>query len=499
MWRLLGLQYNLHYDNDPSTSWTKTGTSASITISHPYVYCNHMYTYFPSNTFSVDLENRLSNDGSATEETPDINTDFMLSFSDDNDLKFNRTRQNIDDQNTMHTNDAFTTQQWLTDFLAQDGNNSSGKETTSGSSLGSSVIDMETPSSMSMPMMGFTPIDCISDMMRSDMYVLPRSRSKTMTDRYVNHRDHLYFDRVHSFFPILSRRHYFSRTRRPRTSTEIDAFQCLQYAMWTLAVSTSSQFQYIQDDLYAHTRRMLDILEMDLLQADFVHVEQVQAWALLSIYDFMRMGYRRGWVSAGKCLRFAVLMKLHNVDGRDGLVATSAQNLSFAEAEERRRTFWMAYTIDRTISLLDTLPLTFDQHTVSTTPSSTNNKMLTSFPTVSNPPPLPRRKLPSGPPNHNGLPLRHTLLPHRRPLHLHRLNPHHNPLRRSPHTHAPRRRRARPQLALARLLDPPATPRLETHTEPRGPLPTRSLRPSLPKPNVALHRAGCARRGAYAL
>jgi hypothetical protein len=105
--------------------------------------------------------------------------------------------------------------------------------------------------------------------------------------------------------------------------------------MWTLAVSTSSQFQYIQDDLYAHTRRMLDILEMDLLQADFVHVEQVQAWALLSIYDFMRMGYRRGWVSAGKCLRFAVLMKLHNVDGRDGLVATSSQNLSFAEIEER--------------------------------------------------------------------------------------------------------------------------------------------------------------------
>jgi hypothetical protein len=88
----------------------------------------------------------------------------MMSFSDDNDLKFNRP-----EQSTMHNNDAFATQQWLTDFLAQDGNNSSGKETTSGSSLGSSVIDMETPSSISMPIMSFTPIDCISDMMRSDM------------------------------------------------------------------------------------------------------------------------------------------------------------------------------------------------------------------------------------------------------------------------------------------------------------------------------------------
>lgn len=83
----------------------------------------------------------------------------------------------------------------------------------------------------------------------------------------------------------------------------------------------------------------------------------------------MRVGYRRGWMSAGKCFRFAVLMKLHNVDGRDGIAATTLQNLSWAEIEERRRTFWMAYTIDRIISLLDQLPLTFDQHVVS--PSTT--------------------------------------------------------------------------------------------------------------------------------
>lgn len=135
--------------------------------------------------------------------------------------------------------------------------------------------------------------------------------------------------------------------------------------MWTLAVSTSSQFQYIQDDLYSHTRLMIDNLEIELLQADCIQIEQVQAWALLSVYEFMRLGYRRGWMSAGKCFRFAVLMKLHNVDGRDGIAATSLQTLSFAEIEERRRTFWMAYTIDQIISLVDQLPLTFDQHVVS--------------------------------------------------------------------------------------------------------------------------------------
>lgn len=47
--------------------------------------------------------------------------------------------------------------------------------------------------------------------------------------------------------------------------------------MWTLAVSTSSQFQYIQDDLYAYTRLMIDSLELESLQADCIQIGQVQA------------------------------------------------------------------------------------------------------------------------------------------------------------------------------------------------------------------------------
>ena len=139
--------------------------------------------------------------------------------------------------------------------------------------------------------------------------------------------------------------------------------------MYTLAVSTSSQFQYIQDDLYTHTRLMIDNLELESLQEDCIQIEQVQAWVLLSVYEFMRVGYRRGWMSAGKCFRFAVLMGLHNIDGRDGIATNSSSILSWTEIEERRRVFWMAYTIDRIISLLDQLPLTFDQHVVSSAPS----------------------------------------------------------------------------------------------------------------------------------
>ena len=184
------------------------------------------------------------------------------------------------------------------------------------------------------------------------------------------HRNHLYFDRFHSFFPILNKRHYFSRARRICSESDVDSFHCLQHVMWTLAVSTSSQFQHIQDDLYSQTRLLIDSLEMKQPQSDCIELEQVQAWGLLAVYEFMHIGYRRAWMSAGKFFRYAILMKLHNVDGLDGIAADQLQILNVTEIEERRRTFWMAYTIDQITSLLDRLPLTFDQHIVRKRPRS---------------------------------------------------------------------------------------------------------------------------------
>ena len=132
-----------------------------------------------------------------------------------------------------------------------------------------------------------------------------------------------------------------------------------------MAASTSSQFQYIQDDLYTCTRLMIDSLEAESLQSDFIQIELVQACALIAINELIRVGYRRAWMSAAKCFSFVVLMKLHNVDGQDSIATMLRQELSFAEIEERRRVFWMAYTLDRMISVLDQLPLTFDHHVVS--------------------------------------------------------------------------------------------------------------------------------------
>lgn len=117
--------------------------------------------------------------------------------------------------------------------------------------------------------------------------------------------------------------------------------------------------------MYSQTRLLIGGLEMKQPQSDCIELEHVQAWGLLAVYEFMHIGYRQAWMSAGKFFRYATLMKLHNVDGIDGIAADRLQKLNVTEIEERRRTFWMAYTIDQITSLLDRLPLTFDQHVVS--------------------------------------------------------------------------------------------------------------------------------------
>ncbi|XPS72492.1 hypothetical protein M3J07_004644 [Ascochyta lentis] len=302
MWCLPGLRHSMCYNNNTPTPWSKKGPFTRTTISNP--------------------------DGISE----DTGEDEFKCLSDEIDSFVTPERQSFSE----------LIPQGATDIFEKEAS-SSGLS----NGVGVDVAFLQSSSHLALPMTGLSPVELISDLMRSEL-------------------DHLYFDKIHSFFPILNKRHYFARSRRSHCKQETAAFQCLQNAMWTLAVSTSSQFQHIQDDLYSHTRLMIENLELGLLHTDSIDLEQVQAWALMAIYEFIRVGFRRAWVSAGKCFRFAVLMRLHNVDGSDGIAVMSPQSLSFTELEERRRTFWMAYTIDQIISLLDRLPLTFDQHTILT-------------------------------------------------------------------------------------------------------------------------------------
>ncbi|KAF9895179.1 hypothetical protein FE257_000081 [Aspergillus nanangensis] len=191
----------------------------------------------------------------------------------------------------------------------------------------------------------------VSDLMRADL-------------------DQLYFDRVHSFAPILQRWRYHGWAKDPKKT---EGQVCLQYAMWTIAACLSAHFWGLRDALYQETRRMLDILDVREARDRGVGIEQAQAWVLISVYEYMHVSMHQAWMSAGRCCRLVLGMRLYELDDPNN-PATLARDhdlalvdwADWAGLEEQRRTFWMAYSLDRFISLHSSLPFTLNEHLICT-------------------------------------------------------------------------------------------------------------------------------------
>ncbi|KAA8642438.1 fungal specific transcription factor domain-containing protein [Aspergillus tanneri] len=178
--------------------------------------------------------------------------------------------------------------------------------------------------------------------------------------------DQLYFDRIHHFMPIQHQNRYFSWRRQP---IKTEAQSCLQYAIWTLAASVSAPYENIGDSLYQHARRGLEALDCKNTSLASTDLEQVQAWLLLAIHELMGVDFRRGWISAGRAFRLIQLNWLH---GTDGTHLTRVQT-DWIESEQKRRTFWMAYCLDRFVSMRTGSPPTFSERVAIRLPCSEVN------------------------------------------------------------------------------------------------------------------------------
>ncbi|EED12116.1 conserved hypothetical protein [Talaromyces stipitatus ATCC 10500] len=166
--------------------------------------------------------------------------------------------------------------------------------------------------------------------------------------------DQLYFDRIHHSIPIQHPSRYFSWRRQP---VKTEAQSCLQYAIWTLGASVSALYENIGDSLYQYARRGLEALDSVDTSLASTDLEQVQAWLLLAIHEFMTVDIRRGWISAGRAFRLIQLNWLHGTDGSDLLRGQT----DWIESEQKRRTFWMAYCLDHFMSMRTGSPPTFSE------------------------------------------------------------------------------------------------------------------------------------------
>ncbi|KAI9684241.1 MAG: hypothetical protein M1822_005714 [Bathelium mastoideum] len=130
--------------------------------------------------------------------------------------------------------------------------------------------------------------------------------------------------------------------------------------MRAVAAAVSAQYRLISGMLYAESRRLLEQMDADDSgDRSGTPLEQIQAWLLVAHYELLCKHERQAMLTAGRGIRMAQLARLIHVDAHDvsftplgtepPLLPCSPlfDDESFAEIEEKRRTFWLAYCFDR--------------------------------------------------------------------------------------------------------------------------------------------------------
>jgi len=140
---------------------------------------------------------------------------------------------------------------------------------------------------------------------------------------------------------------------------------CLRYVMWALAASVTDKYDSLHGDFYQRARKYAQIDEMKGHGESTTTLAHCQTWILMATYEFKQMYFPRAWLSAGKAARLAQMMQLHRLDGAGDVKQCLSPPDYWTEREERRRTFWMAFCIDRYASIAAGWPMTIDERDVS--------------------------------------------------------------------------------------------------------------------------------------
>lgn len=173
----------------------------------------------------------------------------------------------------------------------------------------------------------------------------------------------LFLDRVHPNIPIVNRSKLHEAEGGASATTQCR--QCLYDIIYTFAAASSTQFSSIEEALYSRSRSALERLEAPGNDGEICQIEHIQSWTLITFYEFSRCSYRRAWLSAGRVFRLVQLAKLSDLENPARAACSGSGGDTAAHLEEKRRTFWAVYCLDKLIGLSGDGPTTFDEHSVS--------------------------------------------------------------------------------------------------------------------------------------
>lgn len=142
---------------------------------------------------------------------------------------------------------------------------------------------------------------------------------------------------------------------------------CLRYAMWCLAASVNEKYYNHQEIFYRRARKYAESDEMRGQGEAFGTLAHAQCWVLLASYEFKMMYFPRAWASSGRASRLCIMLGCNRLDNPVSVEVkkTGALPRDWTDREERSRTFWMAYCVDRYASIGTGWPTAINEKDVS--------------------------------------------------------------------------------------------------------------------------------------
>lgn len=132
--------------------------------------------------------------------------------------------------------------------------------------------------------------------------------------------------------------------------------QALSNAIATLGALACPSLLFALDACYERARNLLDMCERRN-GSSLIHINVLQAYILLGLYESRRPDFALAWITIGRALRLGQIMCLDKgqpqsfTEGHVGVFTPLPPTFDPTEIEERHRTLWHLYILDGLASM----------------------------------------------------------------------------------------------------------------------------------------------------
>lgn len=167
------------------------------------------------------------------------------------------------------------------------------------------------------------------------------------TDDVVERLVENYFEVMHPFYPFINKHRFYSTYSSGKMKPHL-----LYAILMTGASLSDTPLFHLQEEMYLRCVKYVNKSEMKDFGREILTLEYIQANLLLSVHENRIGCFPRAWITIGKTIRAVNQCNLHDTESGAGRkhrmqCLSDKPEVGPLYMEEKRRTFWSVYVLDK--------------------------------------------------------------------------------------------------------------------------------------------------------